>query len=69
VKVDPAIVTVPVRDDEPVLSAKLTVVEPLPEPLLPAVTVSQPLLLVAVQVHPLDAVTATVAVPAVEPAD
>jgi hypothetical protein len=69
VKAEPAIVSVPVRDEAPVLSAKLTVVEPLPEPLLPAVMLSQDALLVAVQAHPLGAVTATDVVPAVAPTD
>jgi hypothetical protein len=42
---------------------------PLPVPLLPAVIVIQPALLVAVQLHPLPAVTVTLPEPPPEPTD
>ncbi len=64
VKVLPAIVNVPVRDEVDVVAAKLKLTDPLPDPDEPAVTVSQPvLLLTAVQEHPAAAVTETVPVP------
>jgi hypothetical protein len=69
VKVAPATVSVPVRGDVLVLAAKLTLVDPLPEPPLPAVMLSQDALLVAVHAHPPGAVTATDVVPAVAPTD
>jgi hypothetical protein len=43
--------------------AALTVTEPLPEPLAPAVTVIQAALLIAVQLHPVGAVTVTIVGP------
>jgi hypothetical protein len=64
VKVLPAIVNVPVRDEVDVVAAKLKLTDPLPDPDEPAVTVSQPvLLLTAVHEHPAAAVTETVPVP------
>jgi hypothetical protein len=66
VNVLPAIVSVPVRDDVELFAAveKLTV--PFPEPVAPEVTVIQPTLLAAVQLHAAGAVTAVLPVP---PAD
>ena len=61
----PAIVSVPERAG-PVFAAAAKVTDPLPEPLLPDVIVSQGALLVAVQPHPLPAVTFTLLLP---PAD
>jgi len=66
VNVLPAIVSVPVREVEPVLAPTLYVTVPLPVPLAPAVTLSQPALVVAVQTHPALAVTVTVPVVATE---
>jgi hypothetical protein len=54
---------VPVRGVVVVLAATLKVTVPLPEPLAPAVTVSQVALLVAVHAHPLDVVTVNEPVP------
>jgi len=60
-KVLPAIVTEPVRGEVPVLGVAVIVTVPFPEPLEPAVTDSQPpLLLTAVQLQPAGAVTVTV---------
>ena len=64
VSVCPAIVSVPVRGLVVVCAATLYVTEPLPVPLLPAVTVIHAvLLLTPVQVHPLVVVTAAVCDP------
>jgi hypothetical protein len=60
---------VPTRVSTLVLAAMLMVVVPSPDPVLPAAMVIQAVLLVAVQVHPVAAVTVTVAVPAVATAD
>ena len=55
-------VMVPVRA-APVFAATLNATEPLPEPLAPEVTVTHAALLLAVQLQPLAADTATVPVP------
>ena len=57
-KVWPAIVKVPVRDD-PVKAAKLNVTVPFPVPLDPDVICSQLTFAVDVHAHPLGAVTLT----------
>jgi hypothetical protein len=63
-KVWPAIATVPVRWADPLLAAALTVVDPLPVPVAPVVTVSQVALLVALQPQvDSDAVTFVEALP------
>lgn len=62
VNVRPAIVIVPDRDG-PVVAATLNCTVPLPEPLLPCVTVIHGTLLVAVHAQPPGAVTATEPVP------
>jgi hypothetical protein len=62
VNVWPAIVSVPLRDADPVFAPTLYVTVPLPVPLEPAVTDSQAVFVVAVQVHPVLAVTVTVPV-------
>jgi hypothetical protein len=64
VNVCPAIVSVPVRELVSVFASALNVTEPLPVPVVPAVTVSQPTLLVADHEQPAPAVTAVVPVPA-----
>jgi hypothetical protein len=66
VKVLPPIVTVPVRELLPVLAATLSCTVPLPEPVAPEVTLIHEALLVADQLHPLVAVTPTLAEPPVE---
>ena len=53
----PAMVTEPEREADPVLAVAATVTVPGPEPLAPAVTVSQELLLVAFQPQAPGAVT------------
>ena len=58
----PAMVRVPERAP-PVLAATLNVTEPFPLPLAPAVTVTHPASLLAVQAQPVPAETATVPVP------
>ena len=63
VKVLPATVTVPVREALVALAATLTCTVPLPEPVAPDVRVIQEALLVEVQLQPLVAVTAMLAVP------
>jgi hypothetical protein len=63
VKVWPATVIVPVRFVDPVLAAALNETEPGPEPGVPPVTVIQGALLVAFQLQPAAAVTATLPVP------
>jgi hypothetical protein len=63
VTVCPATVNVPVRPVVEALDATEYVTVPLPVPLAPAVTVIQAMLLVAVQLQPLAAVTLAVAVP------
>lgn len=63
VKVLPAIVSVPVRDVAVVFAAALNVTDPLPDPDVPAVTVSHASLLVAVHAQPPGAVMATVPLP------
>jgi hypothetical protein len=62
VKVLPAIVSVPVRDPAPVFAPTLYVTVPLPFPFEPPVTDSQLVFVVAVQMQPALAVTATVPV-------
>ena len=62
VNVRPAIVIVPVRDG-PLAAATLNCTVPLPEPLLPCVTVIHGTLLAAVHGQPPGAVTATEPVP------
>jgi hypothetical protein len=59
-KVLPAIVIVPLRGVMPGLAAAFNVTLPLPDPLEPAVIVIHEALLVAPQLHPAGAVTATV---------
>ncbi len=63
VNVLPAIVSVPVRGDTDVFAAELKLTDPLPDPDAPDITVSQLLLLRAVQAQPPGADTATVPVP------
>jgi hypothetical protein len=60
VKVWPATVSVPVRDDVEVLAATVNATEPLPLPDAPLVTVIHAALLLAVQAQPLVVVTAIV---------
>ena len=62
----PATVSVPTRCDVDVLAVALKVTVPLPLPLAPPLMVSHAALLVAVQVHPVAAVTAVVDDPAAE---
>ena len=62
VNVWPAIVSVPVRDADPVFAPTLYVTVALPVPLAPAVTDSHPVFVVAVHVQPALAVTVTVPV-------
>jgi hypothetical protein len=59
VKVWPAIVSVPVRDEVLVLAATLYATVPLPVPLVPEVIVIQLALLAPVHVQPVPAVTVT----------
>ena len=59
VKVCPASVKVAVRMDDVVFAAALNATGPAPLPLAPDVTVSHAALLVAVQAHPVGAVTVT----------
>ena len=66
VNVLPPIVSVPVRGVVAVLAATLYVIDPLPLPVAPAVTVIQASLLVAVHAQPPAAATVTVPVPAAE---
>jgi hypothetical protein len=61
VNVLPPIVSVPVRCVVTVFTATSNVTEPFPLPLAPAVTVIHAALLVAVQAHPVAAVTVTAA--------
>jgi hypothetical protein len=63
VKVRPAIVRVPLRADDVGFAAPLNPTVPLPDPLAPLVTVSQPALLVAAQAQPANAVTVLEPVP------
>ena len=58
-KVWPAIVAVPLRDDVAVLAATDSATVPLPEPFAPLVIVSHDALLVAVQAQPARLVTDT----------
>jgi hypothetical protein len=68
VKVLPAIVSVPLRDETDPFAVALNETDPLPEPDAPVVTVSHPvLLLTAVHAQPVGAVTATVPVLLPEP--
>jgi hypothetical protein len=60
------VVSVPVRDPDPVFAPTLYVTVPLPVPFAPAVTDSYPVLVVAAHVQPALAVTATVPVPATD---
>ena len=57
VNVWPATVSVPLRGDVLVLADALKPTLPLPVPLAPLVTVSHPVLLTPVHVHPVGAVT------------
>src|SRR5256885_5972296 len=66
VNVCPPIVIVPVRDELQVLRLTLRLPVPLPLPLSPALIVSQASLLVAVQLQPVPAVTATLPVVAAD---
>ena len=63
VKILPAIVTVPLREELALLAATLICTVPLPDPEPPDVTVIHDTLLVAVRLHPLVAVTAMLADP------
>ena len=56
----PATVSVPVRAAPVVLAATLNVTEPMPDPLAPAVTVIQDVVVVAVQEHDVPEVTLSV---------
>ena len=56
----PATVNVPVREAPVVLAATLNVTEPMPEPLAPAVTVIQDVVVVAVQAQDVPEVTLSV---------
>jgi hypothetical protein len=58
VKVCPAIVTVPVRA-APALAATENVIDPLPLPVVPEITVIHGTLLAAVHAHPAAALTET----------
>ena len=69
VKVCPAIVTLPVRDDVVVFCAIEMPTAPLPVPLAPEVTVIQAAFEVAVQEHPDAEVTPTLDVPAALPVE
>ena len=69
VKVFPAIVTVPVREDDVVFCAIERLTVPLAVPLAPAVTVIQKALEAAVQAHPDAEVTPTLAVPPALPVE
>ena len=60
VTVWPATVNVPVRAAPVVLAATLNVTEPMPDPLAPAVTVIQAVVVVAVQEQAVPAMTLTV---------
>ena len=62
VNVWPAIVIVPVREDVVEFAATLYVTWPLPEPLLPVLTVNHCVLVDAVHAHPVPAVTETLPV-------
>jgi hypothetical protein len=64
VKVWPAIVNVPVRLVLAVFAAALKVTDPVPLPVAPDVTVSQPAALLAVHAQPVAAVTVTLPVDA-----
>ncbi len=56
----PATVNVPVREAPVVLAATLNVTEPMPDPLAPAVTVIQDVVVVAVQAQDVPEVTLSV---------
>ena len=60
VTVCPATVNVPVREAPVVLAATLNVTEPMPDPLAPAVTVIQDVVVVAVQAQDVPEVTLSV---------
>ena len=60
VTVCPATVNVPVREAPVVLAATLNVTEPMPDPLAPAVTVIQDVVVVAVQEQAVPDVTLSV---------
>jgi hypothetical protein len=62
-------VIVPAREDVAVFAATLKVTVPLADPVAPAVTVIQPTLLTAVQLHPLPAVTLIVPLPPLDGTD
>jgi hypothetical protein len=63
VKVLPAIVSVPLRDETDPFAVAVNETDPLPDPEDPAVTVTQAALLTAVHAHPAGAVTLTVPLP------
>src|SRR5262245_24340617 len=63
VKLEPAMVNVPLRSAVAVLAATVNCAVPLPLPLAPWLIVMKVALLAAVQLQPVPAVTATVAVP------
>ena len=65
VKVRPPIVRLPLRDAVVLFAATSKATVPLPEPVAPAVMRTHATLLVAVQAHPIELVTATVPFPAV----
>ena len=65
VNICPAMVNVPLREVVELFAAALKLTAPLPEPLAPAVMVSQLAPLVAVHAHPVPAVTLVVPVPPV----
>jgi hypothetical protein len=69
VKVLPAIVNVPVRDDVVVAAATAKLTVPLPEPEAPPVTANHDALLAALHAHPEPAVTATLPLPPAEAKD
>jgi hypothetical protein len=69
VKVLPAIVSVPVREDVVVAATTAKVTVPLPEPEAPPVTDSHDALLTALHAHPEPAVTATLPLPPAEAKD
>ena len=56
----PATVNVPVREAPVVLAATLNVTEPMPDPLAPAVTVIQDVVVVAVQAQDVPEMTLSV---------
>ena len=63
VTVWPATVNVALRDEAAAFAVAVTLTLPSPDPLAPLVTVNHAALLVAVQVHPVGAVTFTEPLP------